>query len=75
MINNIMIAEAIENPVQIVLRIGKSFNAGVLDVEDNGEGLFIVRIPSMRREVLRYGPNSRDILEVTLPKKGEKIMA
>jgi hypothetical protein len=53
--------QAIENPVRIVLQNHTSFRAGIVDVMDEGEALQIIRLPSMRREVLRFGLNFGDI--------------
>jgi len=47
-----------ENTVKIALGNGKVFNAGIVDVFDNGEKLHIVRLHKgriVRREVLKIG--------------------
>jgi len=58
------IADAMKSPVRIALQNGKSFKAAVLDVVDGGDGLHVVRLPSMRKEILRFGFNFGDINSV-----------
>ena len=56
--------QAMNNPVRIVLQNEKNFRAVILGVMNNGEKLHVIRLPSMRREVLSFGTNFGDINSV-----------
>lgn len=64
--STINVSEAIEKTcVRIVLQNGKDFRAKIVDVEKDKGGLHVVRLPSMRREVLYFGDQFGDIDAIT----------